>query len=240
LWNGASRAETFVVQASACSVRDHAKACTTNIEANVSTKYAEEHLFVCFLVYHGHMKVTATALMIVLGLYLLPYEVKAMTNSIYDISVTTIDGQETTLESYRGKTLLIVNTASKCGFTKQFEGLQALYEQYKDRGLVILGFPANDFLWQEPKSNSEIKEFCTLNYGVSFPMFEKISVKGRNQHPLYAFLTGKTTNPEFAGRITWNFNKFLVAPDGRIVNRFGSRTAPDAPKLIKAVEQALE
>ena len=163
-------------------------------------------------------------------------EVYGMDNSIYDIEVTTIDGEPTTLESYKGKTLLIVNTASKCGFTKQYEALQELYEAYKDRGLVVLGFPCNDFLRQEPKSNQEIKNFCTLTFGVSFPMFEKIHVKGRKQHPLYTYLTSEETNPDHAGKITWNFNKFLIGPDGRIINRFGSKTTPDDPDVIKAID----
>ena len=162
-----------------------------------------------------------------------------MARSIYDFTMRDIDGNDVSLETFRGKVVMVVNVASKCGFTGQYAGLQALYETHKDRGFAILGFPANDFLWQEPGSDSEIKQFCTLNYGVTFPMFAKIHVKGRDQHPLYAYLTGKRTNPEFGGKITWNFNKFLVGRDGRIVARFGSRTKPDSPDVAAAIEKAL-
>ena len=159
--------------------------------------------------------------------------------SLYDVDVETIEGNAVSMQSYRGKVLMIVNTASKCGFTGQYEGLQSLYGEFKDEGLVILGFPSNDFLRQEPGTNAEIQSFCTLNYGVTFPMFAKIHVKGGDQHPLYAFLTSKQTNPEFGGRITWNFNKFLIARDGRILGRFGSRTKPQDPKLIDRLQAAL-
>ena len=162
-----------------------------------------------------------------------------MARSIYDFTMRDIDGNDVSLETFRGKVVMVVNVASKCGFTGQYAGLQALYETHKDRGFAILGFPANDFLWQEPGSDSEIKQFCTLNYGVTFPMFAKIHVKGRNQHPLYAYLTDKRTNPELGGRITWNFNKFLVGRDGRLVARFGSRTKPGSQDLGAAIEKAL-
>jgi len=158
---------------------------------------------------------------------------------LYRIPVRTLDGRETTLAGYRGKVLLIVNVASRCGFTGQYEGLQALFDRLRGRGFVVLGFPANDFLGQEPGTNEDIRQFCTLNYGVTFPMFAKLSVKGKNQHPLYAFLTGAETNPKFAGRITWNFNKFLVGRDGRVIGRFGSRVKPESPELTQAIEAAL-
>jgi len=160
-------------------------------------------------------------------------------SSIYDFTIKDIDGNDVGLATFKGKVVMVVNVASKCGFTGQYAGLQALYEKYKDRGLVILGFPANDFLWQEPGSDSEIKQFCTLNYGVTFPMFAKIHVKGADQHPLYTYLTDKRTNPEFSGKITWNFNKFLVGRDGRIVARFGSRSKPESKDVVAAVEEAL-
>lgn len=160
--------------------------------------------------------------------------------AIYKFPVTTIQGEETTLQQYAGKVLFIVNVASKCGFTGQYEGLQALYEKYAEQGLVVLGFPANDFLGQEPGTEEEIMEFCTLNYGVTFPMFSKITVKeGDDQHPLYQWLTGKDTNPEFAGKIAWNFNKFLIGRDGRVLARFGSRDRPQDPKVIDAIVNAL-
>lgn len=160
-------------------------------------------------------------------------------NSIYDIEVNTIAGETIKLEAYKGKTLLIVNTASKCGFTKQYEGLQALYTTYEDQGLVILGFPSNDFMKQEPGSNEDIAVFCQVNYGVTFPMFEKIAVKGDEQHPLYTWLTSKELHPDFGGKISWNFNKFLISPEGEIVNRYGSRTKPDDKKLVAAIEKSL-
>ncbi len=136
---------------------------------------------------------------------------KLNAKNIYDFQVETINGKEQKLQAYQGKVVLIVNTASKCGFTKQYAGLQKIYENYEKEGLVILGFPANNFMSQEPGSNEEIASFCQLNYGVSFPMFAKISVRGKNIHPLFKFLTDKDTNPKFGGKISWNFNKFLIS-----------------------------
>jgi glutathione peroxidase len=158
----------------------------------------------------------------------------------YDFSVERIDGSLGSLEDYRGKVILIVNTASKCGFTKQYDGLQKLYEDYQDAGLVVLGFPANNFMNQEPGTNEDIAEFCRLNFGVSFPMFAKVSVKGKDIHPLFDWLTSKDSNPEFAGNVSWNFNKFLISKDGLLINRFGSRTEPQDPELITAIEAALK
>jgi glutathione peroxidase len=158
---------------------------------------------------------------------------------LYDIKVETIDGKSIKLDAYRGKTMLIVNTASRCGFTGQYDGLQQLYEMHKDDGLVVLGFPSNDFLRQEPGSNEEIASFCRVNYGVTFPMFAKVSVKGKEQHPLFIYLTSDTSNPEFGGRITWNFNKFLISREGKVINRFGSRTRPDDNDLVAAIRNAL-
>jgi glutathione peroxidase len=160
--------------------------------------------------------------------------------SIYDFAVKDIDGEEVELEEYEGKVLLIVNVASKCGFTPQYEGLQAIYEKYQSEGLVVLGFPANNFLSQEPGSNEEIKQFCSLTYGVTFPMFSKISVKGDDIAPLYVYLTSASTNPKFSGGISWNFNKFLIGRDGTILNRFGSKDAPESDKVLRAIEEALE
>jgi glutathione peroxidase len=159
--------------------------------------------------------------------------------TIHSIDVTRIDGSATNLGAYQGQVMLIVNVASRCGFTGQYEGLQKLYETYKDKGLVVLGFPANDFLRQEPGTNQEIAEFCSSKFHVTFPMFEKIEVTGSNMHPLYKFLTGKETNPEFSGKITWNFNKFLVGRDGKILGRFGSRTGPEDKTVITAIETGL-
>ena len=156
--------------------------------------------------------------------------------SVHDFTMKTIDGKDQPLSAYKGKTLLIVNVASKCGFTPQYKGLEALYEKYKARGLVILGFPANDFGWQEPGTDAEIQQFCSTTYGVSFPMFSKISVKGDKIHPLYKHLT-ESSQP--AGPVSWNFNKFLVGPDGRIIGRWGSRTTPEDKELNGKVEEAL-
>jgi glutathione peroxidase-family protein len=165
-------------------------------------------------------------------------ELKGM-NSIYDFTMKDIDGNDRSLAVYTGKVVMIVNVASKCGFTGQYAGLEKLYLKYKDRGFVILGFPANNFLGQEPGSNEEIRQFCSLTYNVTFPMFSKISVKGDDLAPLYRFLTDKTTDPEHGGSITWNFNKFLIGRDGKIINRFGTRTPPEDKDLISAIESAL-
>ncbi len=159
---------------------------------------------------------------------------------LYDFTMRDIDGKDVTLSAFKGKVLLIVNVASKCGFTAQYEGLQKLYTTYTNRGLVVLGFPANDFLRQEPGTEAEIKNFCTLTYGVTFPMFAKISVTGKHIHPLYAWLTSKESTPTYGGAVSWNFNKFLIGRDGTVVGRFGSRTKPDDKELIAAVEQAIQ
>jgi glutathione peroxidase len=168
-----------------------------------------------------------------------PLELTMTDQSIYEISVRANNGEELTLESYRGRVLLIVNTASKCGFTGQYAGLQQQYIKYQERGFVVLAFPSNNFMRQEPGTNPEIREFCERNYRITFPIFEKIDVKGSGQHPLYAFLTSKRTNPRFSGKITWNFNKFLIGRDGTVLNRFKTRTPPEAPEVQRAIEQAL-
>lgn len=159
--------------------------------------------------------------------------------SLYDFTLKDIDGNDVNLGRYKGNVILIVNTASRCGYTPQYEALQAIYERFKDRGFVVLGFPANNFMGQEPGTEKEIKEFCTLKYNVTFPMFSKISVTGSDQHPLYRFLTNKKTNPEFGGDITWNFNKFLISRDGKVIGRFGPKDKPDDPAVIAAIETAL-
>ncbi len=161
-------------------------------------------------------------------------------NSIYEFSMLDIDGNSVSLSKYKGQVVMLVNTASKCGYTPQYEGLQNIYDKYKEKGFVILGFPANNFGGQEPGTNEEIKDFCTLKYKVSFPMFAKISVKGDDQHPLYTYLTSEETDPKFAGEISWNFNKFLVGPDGKILARFASKETPESPEVTKAIEKALD
>lgn len=156
---------------------------------------------------------------------------------IYDITATDIDNEPRKLEEFAGKLLLIVNVASKCGFTGQYENLESLYQKYKDDGLVVLGFPCNQFGGQEPGTSEDIKSFCSLTYGVTFPMFEKIDVNGPNQHPLYSLLAGE--NSPVKGRIKWNFSKFLVGRDGKILERYGSMTNPESSKISKAIEAAL-
>ena len=163
--------------------------------------------------------------------------IAASAQSIYDIKLADIDGKPTTLAAYKGKAVLIVNVASKCGFTKQYTGLEATYQKYKTQGFVVLGFPCNQFGGQEPGTNEEIKQFCSSKYNVTFPLFDKIEVNGANRHPLYVALAGKDS--PFSGDIKWNFNKFLVGKDGKIIKRFDSKIAPESEELTKAVEAAL-
>jgi glutathione peroxidase len=160
--------------------------------------------------------------------------------SILDFTMQDIDGKDVKLKKFKGNVLLVVNVASKCGFTPQYEGLQAIYEKYKAQGFTVLGFPANNFRGQEPGTNEEIKEFCTSKYGVKFPMFAKISVAGEDQHPLYKFLTSKETNPHFAGDIPWNFNKFLIDRKGKVVARFSHKEKPDGEAVTQAIEKYLK
>jgi glutathione peroxidase len=153
--------------------------------------------------------------------------------------VKDIDGADTELSRFRGDVVLIVNVASKCGYTKQYAGLEKLYEKYKDRGLVVIGFPANNFNGQEPGSNEEIKNFCASKFNVTFPMMSKISVKGDDIHPLYKYLTEGSTAGEFSGEIGWNFTKFLVDRNGNVYARFGSKATPEDPVLVGAIEKGL-
>ena len=159
--------------------------------------------------------------------------------SIYEFTLNDIDGNPVNLITFKDKIILLVNVASKCGFTPQYKSLQELYEKYKEKGLVVLGFPANNFLSQEPGTDSEIKQFCSLKYHVTFPLFSKISVKGDDTAPLYKFLTDKETNPEFSGKIKWNFTKFLFNCQGNIVDRFSPMTKPNSKKITKRIEQIL-
>ena len=159
--------------------------------------------------------------------------------SIYDFTLNSIDGHPTPLSHFKGKVVLLVNVASRCGYTPQYTGLEALYEKYKGRGFVIVGIPANNFGGQEPGTNEEIKTFCKSKYSVTFPMMAKVSVKGADQTPLYQFLTASDTDSKFAGDIKWNFTKFLIGKDGRIVNRFESKVTPEDPQVITAIEQEL-
>src|ERR1700683_4002589 len=160
-------------------------------------------------------------------------------SGIYTFTLNSIGGQPAPLADYKGKVVLVVNVASQCGYTPQYSALEATYEKYKDQGFVILGFPANNFGAQEPGTNEEIKTFCTRKYSVTFPMYAKISVKGADQSPLYAYLTTKA-NPALAGDIKWNFTKFLVDRNGIVVQRFQPDVTPDSPEVIAAIEKALK
>ncbi len=160
-----------------------------------------------------------------------------MSEKIYGIPVKTIDGTETTLEQYRGKVLLVVNTASRCGFTPQYEGLNALYKKYRERGLVVLGFPCNQFGAQEPGSEAEIKSFCDLNFHTEFPLFAKIDVNGKHAHPLYALLKSEAPGILGTEAIKWNFTKFLIGPNGQVLKRYAPQDTPES--LAKDVEAAL-
>lgn len=151
--------------------------------------------------------------------------------SVYDFKLQTLEGEEITLEKYKGKKLLIVNVASKCGFTPQYKNLEALYEKYKDK-LVVIGFPANNFLGQEPGNAQEIREFCTKNYGVTFPMMQKISVKGKDMHPLYRYLSNKKENGVCDDSPSWNFCKYLIDENGKVIKFFGSKTDPMSEEII--------
>src|SRR6201987_2402599 len=155
----------------------------------------------------------------------------AQAHSIYDFTMNSIDGQPVSLKSFSGKVVMLVNVASKCGFTPQYTALEALYEKYKDRGFVIVGVPANNFMQQEPGTNEEIKAFCSRKYNVTFPMMSKVSVLGDDQTPLYKFLTDKSANPQVGGDIKWNFTKFLFDRNGNPITRFEPPVKPDSPEV---------
>lgn len=163
----------------------------------------------------------------------------AAEKTVYDFTLNSIDGQPAPLAAYKGKVVLLVNVASKCGYTPQYSALESTYEKYKDRGFIIVGIPANNFGAQEPGSNQEIKTFCSSKYHVTFPMMAKVSVKGEEITPLYQFLTDKSSNPQSGGEIKWNFTKFLIGPDGRVITRFEPEITPDSPQVTSAIEAAL-
>jgi glutathione peroxidase len=160
-------------------------------------------------------------------------------SSIYDFTLPLLDGKAAPLANYKGNVVLVVNVASRCGFTPQYTALESTYEKYKDQGFVIIGFPANNFGGQEPGTNEEIKHFCESKYSVTFPVYGKVSVKGDDQTPLYSYLT-KDANPALAGDIKWNFTKFLVDRKGNVVQRFEPATTPDSPEVIAAIEKLLK
>jgi glutathione peroxidase len=150
-----------------------------------------------------------------------------------------LNGEAASLSEYDGQVVLAVNVASKCGFTPQYAGLQALHDRYSSRGFTVLGFPCNQFHGQEPGTAEQIQEFCSLNYGVSFPLYEKLDVKGDHQHPLYAILTEVADDSGKAGNVGWNFEKFLIGKDGRVVRRFRTKVAPEDPRIAEAIEELL-
>ena len=163
----------------------------------------------------------------------------ASDKTVYDFTLNSIDGQPTPLSNFKGKIVLLVNVASRCGYTPQYSALESVYEKYKSQGFVIIGIPANNFGAQEPGSNQEIKTFCTRKYNVTFPMMAKVSVKGSDITPLYQFLTDKTAHTKSGGEIGWNFTKFLVGPDGAVVARFSSEIEPDSKQVTSAIEKEL-
>jgi len=162
-----------------------------------------------------------------------------MSKTIYDFNMKNIDGKDVSLSDYKGKVVLIVNVASRCGNTPQYKDIEAMYEKYKDKGLVVLGFPANNFMEQEPGSNETIKSFCTMQYHVTFPMFSKISVKGSDMAPLYKYLTSKTENGVVDAPIKWNFQKFLIGKDGKVITSIAPKTSVNDPEVVKSIEKAL-
>jgi glutathione peroxidase len=163
----------------------------------------------------------------------------AADRTVHDFTLNSIDGQPAPLAAYKGKVVLLVNVASRCGFKPQYTALESTYEKYRNRGLVIVGIPANNFGAQEPGTNQEIKTFCSSKFHVTFPMMAKVSVKGDDITPLYQFLTDKATNPHTGGEIQWNFTKFLIGPDGRVITRFEPEVTPDSPQVTSAIERAL-
>src|SRR5882672_10611930 len=172
-----------------------------------------------------------------LAAFLVMQTIALHAGSIHDIAIKDMDGKDTSLGAYKGKVLLVVNVASKCGLTPQYAGLEAIQEKYKDKGFTVLGFPCNQFGGQEPGTNEEIKQFCSSKYNVTFPLFDKIDVNGPKRHPLYVALAG--TDSPFPGDIKWNFGKFLIGRDGKIIKRFEPKTTPDSPEVTAAIEAAL-
>lgn len=184
-------------------------------------------------------KVLAFSLLGLLSLSVVLHAQAGGAKSALDFKMKGIDGSEVDLSKYKGKVVLLVNVASKCGLTPQYKGLQALYEKYMDQGFLVIGVPANDFGKQEPGTDEEISKFCSTKYNVTFPMLSKVAVKGSEKTPLYQHLTAKESNPRFAGEIQWNFTKFLISRNGEVVNRFEPRTAPESEVIVKSIEAEL-
>jgi glutathione peroxidase len=164
---------------------------------------------------------------------------QVQSRSIHEIALARLGGQPATLSEYSGQVVLAVNVASRCGFTPQYAGLQSLNDRYSGRGFTVLGFPCNQFFKQEPGTAEEIQSFCSVNYGVTFPLFAKLDVKGPGQHPLYAILSESPDDKGKAGNVAWNFEKFLVGKDGRVVRRYRSRVVPEDPAIVEAIESLL-
>lgn len=212
-----------------CS-REHGErdSCNQSI-GKLSGKF--DFVTVCF--YNHAMKIVA----IIVALVVVQIAFAEGKGSLYDIPLKDIDGKATSLKAYQGKVLLVVNVASKCGYTPQYEALETIQKQYQAKGFTVLGFPCNDFGSQEPGTPEEIKQFCSSTYNVTFPLFEKLHVKGAEQHPLYAALTGKES--PFPGDIKWNFGKFIIGRDGKILARFDSKVKPDSQELTAKIDAAL-
>jgi glutathione peroxidase len=185
----------------------------------------------------GPMKTRTFLSLLMASLFAATATADTAATKLQSIPLKDIDGKETSLKAYAGKVLLVVNVASKCGYTSQYTGLEALHQKYKEKGFSVLGFPCNDFGGQEPGTAEDIKTFCSTKYKVSFPLFEKLHVKGAEQHPLYAALTGKSS--PVPGEVKWNFGKFLIGKDGTILKRWDSKTTPDDKELVEAVEAAM-
>ncbi|MGC9327519.1 MAG: glutathione peroxidase [Candidatus Hinthialibacter sp.] len=185
------------------------------------------------------LMIAAAALPLIALVPLIMADESGKEKCLYDFTVKDIDGKEVNMKDFKGKVLLIVNTASKCGYTPQYKDLVDVYKKYKNKGLVVLGFPANEFGRQEPGEDQEIKEFCSLNYQVNFPMFSKVVVKGEQQNPLFRYLTTQK-NPDFTGDIKWNFEKFLIGRDGRLLHRYRSKVNPTDKVVVQAIEEALK
>jgi glutathione peroxidase len=185
------------------------------------------------------MKLLVAGLLLGVGVMATGVQAAEKTAAVLDFKMKSLAGKEVELSKYQGKVVMIVNVASRCGATPQYEQLQALHDKYKDQGLVILGFPSNQFGGQEPGTAEDIAKFCKDNYSVTFDMFDKIDVKGPDAAPLYKLLTSPETDPKFAGDVKWNFEKFLISRDGQIVGRFATRVKPDAPEVLSAIEAEL-
>lgn len=184
------------------------------------------------------MDIVMKTILLLLSLMMVINTHSERTDNVYQYEINSIDGENISLSTYEGDVLLIVNTASECGFTPQYEGLQEIFEKYEDQGFTVLGFPANNFGGQEPGSEEEIAVFCEVNFGVSFPLFSKVSVKGDDQHPLFEMLT-TTENPDFTGEIGWNFEKFLIDREGNLIRRFRSKVEPESEEVTGAIESLL-